>query len=289
MSVDKERHEANRASWNAATAAHNSHKLDQAGFLARGGSTLFPEELELLGPLDGLRLLHLQCNAGQDSLSLAALGAEVTGVDISDVAISEASALSAASGIPARFERADVYDWLAAAEGAGFDRVFSSYGAICWLSDLRLWARGVASALAPGGQLVVMEFHPAAMMFNEKLELTYGYFAGEPLVWEDGVSDYVARSEGGLSPSGHAAGVVDFKNPHPAHEFQWSIADILGALLDAGLILRRFTEYPHSNGCVFFEGSHLDAQRRAHVPEGRPSVPQMYGLIAEKPSAISSN
>ncbi len=70
-------HEANRLSWNAATRAHNSHKADQAAFFRNGGSTLYPEELQLLGHLDGLRLLHLQCNAGQDSLSLARLGARV--------------------------------------------------------------------------------------------------------------------------------------------------------------------------------------------------------------------
>ena len=83
----KDLHEANRLSWNAATQAHNSHKIDQAGFLRRGGSTLFAEELALLGDVRGLRIAHLQCNAGQDSLSLAALGALVTGVDISDEAI----------------------------------------------------------------------------------------------------------------------------------------------------------------------------------------------------------
>ena len=41
-------HEANRASWNAATRAHNTHKVDQAAFHRGGGSTLFPEELALL-------------------------------------------------------------------------------------------------------------------------------------------------------------------------------------------------------------------------------------------------
>ena len=70
--------EQNRKSWNAATRAHNSHKADQAGFLRGGGTTLFPEELVLLGDLQGKRLVHLQCNAGQDSLSLAARGADVT-------------------------------------------------------------------------------------------------------------------------------------------------------------------------------------------------------------------
>ena len=112
-------HEANRLAWNAATAAHNSHKQDQAGFLRRGGSTLFPEEVGLLGDIAGRRLLHLQCNAGQDTLSLAKLGAVATGVDISDEAIQFARKLSADSGIPAAFHRADVYDWLAEAADRG--------------------------------------------------------------------------------------------------------------------------------------------------------------------------
>src|SRR5262249_18500319 len=77
-------HEANRLSWNAATDANNSHKQDQAEFFRAGGSTLYPEEVELLGDVRGKTLVHLQCNAGQDTLSLARLGAVVTGVDISD-------------------------------------------------------------------------------------------------------------------------------------------------------------------------------------------------------------
>src|SRR5437016_320404 len=104
----KELHEENRRAWNVATEAHNSHKHDQAAFFRAGGSTLFPEELELLGDVAGQTLVHLQCNAGQDTLSLARRGAIVTGVDISDTAIDFARQLSADSGIPASFERADV-------------------------------------------------------------------------------------------------------------------------------------------------------------------------------------
>src|SRR5262245_52108836 len=124
--IRRDLHEENRLSWNAATAAHNSHKADQAQFLAGGGTTLHPEELELLGPLAGQRVLHLCCNSGQDTLSLARLGAQVTGVDISDEAIAFALRLSADSGIPGAFARADVYDWLEQAHAAGqrFDRVF---------------------------------------------------------------------------------------------------------------------------------------------------------------------
>jgi 2-polyprenyl-3-methyl-5-hydroxy-6-metoxy-1,4-benzoquinol methylase len=90
----KDLHAANRLSRNAATVAHNSHKSDQAAFFRGGASTLFPEELELLAEVAGLSVLHLQCNSGQDSLCLARLGADVTGVDISDEAIAFARRLS---------------------------------------------------------------------------------------------------------------------------------------------------------------------------------------------------
>src|SRR5690349_20003541 len=150
----KELHQDNRIAWNAATVAHNSHKADQARFLREGGTTLFPEELELLGVIEGRRLVHLQCNAGQDSLCQARLGATVTGVDISDEAIAFARRLSTVAGIPATFVRADVYDCLAEAAGRPewYDIAFSSYGAIPWLSDIRAWARGIAAILKPGGR-----------------------------------------------------------------------------------------------------------------------------------------
>ncbi len=215
----KDLHEANRLAWNAATVAHNSHKADQAKFLREGGSTLFPEEIALLGDIAGRSLVHLQCNAGQDTLSLARLGAAVTGVDISDEAIAFARRLSADSGIPARFVRADIYDWLAeAARGPErFDLAFSSYGAIPWLSDIRAWARGIAAILEPGGRFALVEFHPFAMVFDEGWQLAFPYFAqGKPLSWESGIGDYVAVAGGALSPSGHLRVSTVSRTPTPA-------------------------------------------------------------------------
>ena len=51
--IRRELHEENRLSWNAATNAHNSHKEAQATFFKEGGSTLYPEEMELLGQYRG--------------------------------------------------------------------------------------------------------------------------------------------------------------------------------------------------------------------------------------------
>src|SRR5829696_10057449 len=212
----RELREQNRLSWNGAVGAHDSHRGDLAGYLRAGGSTLFPEELALLGDLEGKTLAHLQCNSGGDSLSLVLRGAAVTGVDISEEAISSARRLSAEAGISAGFERSDVYDWLeeAARRGRRFDAVFSSYGIVCWLPDLEAWAEGVAAVLKSGGRFVLVDFHPAAKMFDEHWNHACGYpSGGEPLLLDEGVGDYVAESDGGLTPAGFVEGTRGFENP----------------------------------------------------------------------------
>jgi SAM-dependent methyltransferase len=277
-------HEDNRLSWNAATEAHNSHKGDQAAFL-RDGSTLFPEELELLGPLDGLDLLHLQCNSGQDTLSLARHGAIVTGVDISDTAIAFAQQLSIDTGIGATFERADVIDWMAQAarDGRRFDIVFCSYGALVWLSDLKPWAAGIASLLKPGGRFAVIEFHPAAYMFDEHWQHRYSYFGGGQPQTNNGVGDYVAAAGEALAPWGYHEGVVNFRNPHRAHEFQWTLSDVVMALIDGGLLIEQLREYPYANGAKLYERMDELPGRRMVPPPDVPSLPLMFGLTARKP------
>ena len=282
--MSRELHQQNRRSWNHATRAHNEHKGDQAAFLRNGGSTLFPEELELLGELRDKRVVHLQCNAGQDSLSIAARGARVTGVDISDEAIGFARTLSDASGIAATFERADVYDWLAGTHDR-FDIVFSSYGALCWLSDLSTWARGVARILAPVGRLVVVEFHPLLNLFDDEGRIGGGPAkggGGARMDWAQGIGDYVAASEGALPAGEHIAATAPFKNPEPCHEWEWSIADIVDAVARAGLRVEQLREWPYSNGCKFFPNMvALEGKRWALAPDA-PAIPCMYGLVASR-------
>lgn len=287
--VRKHLHEANRRSWNVATRAHNQHKREQAAWLRRGGEALFSEDYELLGPLAGKRLLHLQCNSGQDSLCLARRGAQVTGVDISDEAVAFARELSEATDIHATFERADVFEWMpqAAAVGRSFELVYASYGVLCWLSDLPTWVRGLAELLEPGGRFVLVEFHPFAQCFDAQRRPDSSYFGGATgqfQTWDEGVGDYVADSREGLAPMGFLDADEDYANPHPAHEFYWTLADILRALGEAGLELERFEEYAHSNGCRLFEDMVVDGDRRWHAGEGAPTWPLMFGLVARKPA-----
>ncbi len=276
-------HEDNRIAWNAATQIHNSHKRDQAAFLRGGGSTLFPEEIALLGDIAAKRLLHLQCNAGQDSLSLAQLGAIVTGVDISDEAIAFATALSAESGLPATFVRADVYDWLESAQGREerYDVVFSSYGCLVWLSDLTLWAQRIAGILAPGGRVVLLDFHPFAMTFDWDWSARLPYFTnGAPESYEHGVGDYVGLSGAALAPSGYNDSIQDWTNPHPGHEFRWTLAEIATALTDAGLAITTLREYPYSNGAKLFDRMQETPGRRMVPPDDVPNLPLMFGIVA---------
>ena len=277
--------EQNRVSWNAVVGAHDSHRGDLSRLFSEGGTTLFQEELDLLGKLEGTSLVHLQCNSGGDSISLARLGAAVTGVDISDEAVSSARALAEKTGTRATFERADVYDWLeeASREGRHFDIAFASYGVICWLPDLRRWAWGIADILNPGGRFVLIDFHPAADIFDRDWNHVSDYpDGGEPLPLEEGVGDYVAASGRGLTPAGFLEGVRDFENPEGCYLFRWGLGEVVTALAEAGLRITTLEEYPYANGERKFAGMRELPYRRMIPPAGIPTIPLMYGIRAEK-------
>jgi SAM-dependent methyltransferase len=277
--------EQNRLSWDAVVGAHDSHRGDLSRLFREGGSTLFREERDLLGELEGRSLVHLQCNSGGDSISLARLGATVTGVDLSDEAVSSARDLADKTGTRVTFERADVYDWLqtAARENRHFDVAFASYGVICWLPDLRDWARGIAGILNPGGRFVLVDFHPAADIFDRDWSQVNDYpSGGEPLLLEEGVGDYVAASGGGLTPAGFVEGVRDFQNPEGCYLFRWGLGEVVTALAEAGLKITALEEYPYANGERKFAGMRELSGKRMVPPEDVPTIPLMYGIRAEK-------
>jgi hypothetical protein len=122
-----------------------------------------------------------------------------------------------------------------------------------------------------------------ALMFQEDWVCRYPYSAGPRVVREDsGVGDYVALSGDGLTPSGRAEGARDFANPHPSYEFYWSPADVIGELIDGGLVLERFVEYPHCNGVRMWNEMRELPGRRFMPPERIPGIPLMYGIVARR-------
>jgi hypothetical protein len=148
---------------------------------------------------------------------------------------------------------------------------------------VRRWAVGVSAIVADGGRLVLIDFHPMALMFDEHFQLTWPYFGnGQPYKCDAGVSDYVGRSGAALAPSGFEEGMRDFANPHATYEFQWHLSAILTAVLDAGLRVDQFREYPFLNGVKLYEQMRELPGRRMYLPENMPSVPLMFGLVASK-------
>src|SRR4029077_5637160 len=130
---------------------------------------------------------------GKDTLSLARLGARVTGVDFSPSAIGEARRLAVAAGIAdARFVESELYatgDVL----GAEFDLVYTGVGALNWLPDIAGWARVVAAVLRPGGRLYIRDGHPMLNTLHDGIDddvlrVTLPYFEGHALRWVNEVT-----------------------------------------------------------------------------------------------------
>lgn len=230
MSDHSEHFAANRALWNARAELHYASAFyDVDGFLS-GNSTLNAIELDLLGDVRHRELLHLQCHFGQDTLSLARLGARVTGLDISDTAIAKATELALRSGLPAAFIVSNVLDRRKELEGK-FDLVFTTYGTIGWLPDLGAWAGNIAAYLKPGGCFVFADFHPALWMFsNDFSHVEYSYFNLE-VITENGSGTYAVRNAPLQLPS---------------YGWNHAIADVLQHLIDAGLRIEAFREFDRS-------------------------------------------
>ncbi len=223
---------ANRDGWNQRTTAHlQSEFYNVANWKQTDGNSLTPIERRELGDVSGLSILHLQCHFGQDTLSLARMGATVTGCDLSDKAIEAANALAQEVGIPdARFVCCNVYDLPQHLEGQ-FDLVFTSYGTIGWLPDLELWAKVVRHFLKPGGRFYMADFHPVLWMLDDDMkQLQYPYAGGAVIVTEH--TDSYTDNSAGLSYT----------------EYGWnhSISELLNSLLRQGLHLRFFNEHDYS-------------------------------------------
>ncbi|WP_427887317.1 class I SAM-dependent methyltransferase [Kribbella sp. GL6] len=221
---------ANRASWNQ---IHHARPGEPASFFVAGGSTLTEEELAAAGDVRGRRVLHLACSCGDEVLSWAQLGASVTGVDISEVALAMAIEKSTATGIPAGFIRADM---LALPESlTGFDLIYLSWGAICWVPDLDVFATSVAARLVAGGSVLIAEHHPVwetlAVRGPNQLEVTANYF---------GRTNPLAAVENSKRPTG----ARDNPDAPTFQAFIWPPSDVITALLKAGLTLTRFSEAP---------------------------------------------
>ena len=164
--VSKKFFEANKNAWNNKTKVHLKSSFYNIEGFKKGNSSLKFIELEEVGDVKDKTVLHLQCHFGQDSLSWQRLGAEVTGVDFSEESIKAATELNEELNLDAKFICSNIYD-LENHLDEQFDIVFTSYGTIGWLPDLKEWGRLISRYLKPGGIFYIVEFHTMLWMFDD--------------------------------------------------------------------------------------------------------------------------
>jgi 2-polyprenyl-3-methyl-5-hydroxy-6-metoxy-1,4-benzoquinol methylase len=263
--MDKDYIRINKALWNKKTDFHvQSDFYDLQTFIG-GKSSLNDIELALLGDLKGKSILHLQCHFGQDSISLARMGARVVGVDFSDAAINKATELATHLGADASFICTDVYS-LGEHLTEQFDIVFTSYGTIGWLPDMKRWAEVVARFTRPGGQFVFVDFHPIVWMFDNSFSrFEYSYFNRGPII--ETLSGTYADKSAEIAQE----------------EIGWNhnLAEVMQQLTDAGMNINSFAELDYSPYNCFANTLEV-APGKYQIAGMEGKIPMLYSLKAVK-------
>lgn len=232
MSENKKYFEVNKATWNEKVKVHSKSEMYDLEAFKKGKTSLMKYEVDALGDVKGKSLLHLQCHFGQDTLSWSRLGAKCVGVDLSNEGIKLAQQLNEELNLDAEFVCCNVLDTSDYIKDK-FDIVFTSYGTIGWLPDLKPWGKMIAERLKSGGTFYIAEFHPIVWMFDYldgKPVMKYGYNQ-EEAIYEEYEGTYANQSSKMISK-----------------EYGWNhgLGEVVSALTEAGLHIEYLKEYDES-------------------------------------------
>ncbi len=273
---DRSRMLANRDNWDSRVPVHlgpGGYDLDRLVENPTSLTDVVTFDRPYLGDLTGCDLVHLQCHIGTDTVSLARLGASITGLDFSSKAVAAATQLADRCGIDARFVEGDVHD-APRLLGRTYDMVYTGVGAINWLPDINRWAETVAAVLRPGGRFHMTEGHPALMILSDDANpddmlIEYPYFEGTPVMMFSNTKSY--------------AGDGEVTSPD---EFEWAhnLGAVVQALIDNGLVIDRLDEH-RTLPWTFLPWMEPDPEREGWYvfPERfRDSIPLSYTVAAHK-------
>jgi SAM-dependent methyltransferase len=262
---------ANRANWDDRVPIHVASKFYDVERWLRERPGPRAWELEVLGDVSGLEVVHLQCHFGLDTLSLAIAGARVTGLDFSGAAIDQARTLAERAGLAdrARFVKGDVLHAADVLAPARYDLAYVSMGALCWLPSVQRWASQVAALLRPGGRLYLHDGHPLAWaLADDDLRVQHSYFEElEPYV-DDAGATYADRD----------ARLANARS----YDWNHSIGEIVTAVLDCGLQVITLSEHDWTVWPRFPWLVETKDHRWCSSPE-RPRVPLTFTVVATRP------
>jgi SAM-dependent methyltransferase len=271
-------YEFNRASWDERAPAHAASPdyayeqfVQDPSYL----SHIVRFDLPRLGDITGLRGVHLQCHIGTDTLSLARLGAQMTGLDLSPASLAQARELSRRAGPHVEFVEAELYNAVSVLGAGSFDLVFTGIGALCWLPSVSRWAQVVSDLLVEGGRLFIREGHPVLWSIeyerpDQLLVLEYPYFEREePVVWDE--------------PGTYVETDAVFEH-NVTHEWNHGLGEIVTALLDAGMQLTMLVEHDSVPWEPLPGQMVKDEHSEWRLAERRGRAPLTYTLQAVKRS-----
>ena len=263
-----ERHEVNRRHWNESSSRWEKLR-DEDGLWRR-----CPDEPELgfdagalglirktSGNLHGKDVCVVGSGDNYAAFALSGLGGNVTSIDISEEQLQVASRRADQLGLPITFIRSDASD-LSAIENACFDLVCSTNGFFVWISDLQGVFSEVHRILRPGGFYIFYDIHPFMRPWKEQirpLEMEKSY-------WETG----------------------PFEDPESrTYEFNWTLADLLNPMAQAGFILRKILETPPKNA-RFWEDHSYESGRDESLLDWRTNpragLPTWFTVALQKPN-----
>ncbi len=261
---------ANRRSWDERVPIHAASRFYDVERWIEERPGPRPREVEAIGDVAGLELVHLQCHFGLDTLAWADAGARVTGVDFSPAAIRTAEELAVRTGLADRstFVCAEVYDATRVLAPRTFDVVYVSLGALCWLPSVGRWADQVAALARPGGRLYLHDSHPVAWsLADDAPTLEHSYFEEpEPYVDDSGTT--------------YTDADVDLSSTR-TYEWNHGVGEVVGALIDRGMRIDRLTEHDwtvHQRFPWLVER----APHQWAAPPGRPRLPLTFTVVATK-------
>jgi SAM-dependent methyltransferase len=263
----------NLANWNSRVPHHEKGYGLWAYEDPKHLSHVIQFDMPRLGSVDGLRGVHLQCHIATDTVSLARLGARMTGLDFSAPALAAAARLAAVGGQEIEWVESDVYDALAHLPAGEFDFVYTGIGALCWLPSVERWAQTVAALLKPGGFLFIREGHPVVWSLcdprdDQLLVIEFPYFEHEGVVFQEETT-YVEHE--GLLDSPTTVG------------FNHGLAEIFNALWSAGMTITLFEEHQSLPWNPFHDDAvDEDEMGEFRLKEGRNRIPLSYTLRAVK-------
>jgi len=224
-----------------------------------GVSALDPEETELLGDLQGTRVLHLACSVCDEGITMATLGARVVGVDIAETHVRAGREKAAALGVDVELRVGDMMDLDPGLRD--FDIVYIGTGGICWVPDLDGWLTGVRGALKPGGRVLIGEHHPfwetMGVVGDRQMMVLADYFGKTTLPEHDDTTKFAI---------GHAETSDD---DDTLQSFTWSLGALVTALIQHDFRIVALLELPHPD---MFRG----------LGDAANCVPAVYRLLAER-------